>query len=44
VQTVIADNIAKCSEAGTTDTLSVKFSLYGTGNSARYLVIKAIKE
>ncbi len=43
----IADNIAKCSEAGKTETLkigSVEFSLYGTGNSARYLDIKAVKE
>ena len=43
----IADNIAKCSEAGKIETRkigNVEFSLYGTGNSARYLDIKAVKE
>jgi|GEM_PF-6117481 len=43
----VADNIAKCNEAGKVETLkvgNVEFSLYGTGNSARYLDIKAVKE
>lgn len=43
----IADNIAKCSEAGKTETLkigSVEFSLYDTGNNAlsRYKGCKRI--
>lgn len=43
----VADNIAKCNEAGKVETLkvgNVEFSLYGTGNGARYLDIKAVKE
>jgi hypothetical protein len=43
----VADNIAKRDEAEKVETLkvgNVEFSLYGTGNSARYLDIKAVKE
>jgi hypothetical protein len=43
----VEDNIAKCNEAGKiekTKVGNVEFSLYGTGNSARYLDIKAINE
>ena len=43
----VEDNIAKCNEAGKVETLkvgNVEFSLYGTGNSARYLDIKSVKE
>ncbi|GAQ25090.1 hypothetical protein [Tepidanaerobacter syntrophicus] len=42
----IEDNIKKCNEAGKIETLNVgnvEFSLYGTGNSSRYLEIKPIK-
>lgn len=43
----VVDSIARCNEAGKVETLkvgNVEFSLYGTGNSARYLDIKAVKE
>lgn len=43
----VEDNIAKCNEAGKIEKTkigNVEFSLYGTGNSARYLDIKAINE
>ena len=43
----VEDNIAKCNEAGKiekTKVGNVEFSFYGTGTSARYLDIKAIKE
>lgn len=42
----IEDNIKKCNEAGKIETLNVgnvEFSLYGTGNSSRYLEIKPIE-
>ncbi|MDD3229392.1 MAG: hypothetical protein PHE09_09275 [Oscillospiraceae bacterium] len=43
----VEDNIKNCNETGKVETMkvgNVEFSLYGTGNSARFLDIKALEE